>query len=109
MHQRNPRQKTVLSKTGKVFLVMYFLLTEKFYLLKPYMVCYQCVSVKVIFIPTDFPSNIFSLRFDQEIFSTVFLSLPLIQEGRLSVSGKRICIILVNRLEDCLPSKSDVR
>ena len=32
--------------------------------------------------------------------STVILSLPLIQEGQLSVSGERICPILVNRLED---------
>ena len=37
---------------------------------------------------------------DHEIFSTVILSLPLIQEGQLSVSGERMCIILVNRLED---------
>ena len=37
---------------------------------------------------------------DHEIFSTVILSLPLIQEGQLSVSGERICTILVNRLED---------
>ena len=37
---------------------------------------------------------------DHEIFSTVILSLPLIQEGQLSVSGERICIILLNRLED---------
>ena len=37
---------------------------------------------------------------DREIFSTVFLSLPLIQEGQLSVSGERMCSILVNRLED---------
>ena len=35
-----------------------------------------------------------------EIFSTVILSLPLIQEGQLSVSGERMCTILVNRLED---------
>ena len=34
------------------------------------------------------------------IFSMVILSLPLIQEGQLSVSGKRMCTILVNRLED---------
>ena len=32
--------------------------------------------------------------------TTVVLSLPLIQEGQLSVSGKRMCTILVNRLED---------
>ena len=28
---------------------------------------------------------------DCEIFSTVILSLPLIQEGQLSVSGERLC------------------
>ena len=37
---------------------------------------------------------------DHEIFSTVILSLPLIQEGKLSVSGERMCTILINRLED---------
>ena len=37
---------------------------------------------------------------DREIFSTVILSLPLIQEGHLSVSGERMCTTLVNRLED---------
>ena len=36
---------------------------------------------------------------DHEIFSTVILSLPLIQEGQLSVSGERMCTILVNHLE----------
>ena len=37
---------------------------------------------------------------DHEIFSKVILSLLLIQEGQLSVSGERMCTILVNRLED---------
>ena len=37
---------------------------------------------------------------DHEIFSTVILSHPLIEEGQLSVSGERMCTILVNRLED---------
>ena len=37
---------------------------------------------------------------DHEIFSMVILSLPLIQEGQLSVSGDRMCTILVNRFED---------
>ena len=37
---------------------------------------------------------------DHEIFSTVILSLPLIQEGQLSVSGERMYTILINRLED---------
>ena len=44
--------------------------------------------------------NIFLVKIDREIFSTVTLSLLLIQEGQLSVSGKRMCTILVNRLED---------
>ena len=45
-------------------------------------------------------SNILLLTFDHEIFSTVILSLPLIQERQLSVSGKRICTILINCLKD---------
>ena len=40
------------------------------------------------------------VEIDHEIFSTVILSLQLIQEGQLSVSGERMCTILVNRLED---------
>ena len=40
------------------------------------------------------------VEIDCEIFAMVILSLPLIQEGQLSVSGKRMCTILVNRLED---------
>ena len=40
------------------------------------------------------------VEIDHEIFSVVILSLLLIQEGQLSVSGERMCTILVNRLED---------
>ena len=40
------------------------------------------------------------MEIDHEIFSMVILSLLLIQEGQLSVSGERMCTILVNRLED---------
>ena len=40
------------------------------------------------------------VKIDHKIFSTVILSLPLIQEGQLSVSGERMCKILANRLED---------
>ena len=40
------------------------------------------------------------VEIDHGIFSTVILSLPLIQEGQLSVSGERMCTILVNSLED---------
>ena len=45
-------------------------------------------------------SATFFCETDHEIFSMVILSLPLIQEGQLSVSGERRCTILVNRLED---------
>ena len=44
------------------------------------------------------------VEIDHEIFSTVILSLPLIQEGHLSDSGERMCTILVNGLED-LPAQ----
>ena len=44
--------------------------------------------------------NILLWRFGHKIFSTVILSLPLIQEGQLSVSGVRMRTILVNHLED---------
>ena len=44
--------------------------------------------------------NILLWIFDHEIFSMVILSLRLIQEGQLSVSGERMCTILVNSLED---------
>ena len=40
------------------------------------------------------------MEIDHEIFSTIILSLPLIQEGQLSVSGERMCTLLVNRLQD---------
>ena len=40
------------------------------------------------------------VEIDREIFSTVILSLPLIQEGQLSVSGERMCTTLVNPLEN---------
>ena len=40
------------------------------------------------------------VEIDHEIFSTVILSLPLNQEGQLSVSGERMCTVLVKCLED---------
>ena len=40
------------------------------------------------------------MEIDHEIFATVIISLLLIQEGQLPVSGERMCTILVNRLED---------
>ena len=49
-------------------------------------------------VPGSTPAEVGNI--DHEIFSTIILSLPLIQEGQLSVSGERMCTILVNRLED---------
>ena len=40
------------------------------------------------------------VEIDHEIISAVILSLLLIQERQLSVSGERMCTILVNHLED---------
>ena len=40
------------------------------------------------------------VEIDHEIFSAAILSLPLIQEGQLLVSGERMYTILVNCLED---------
>ena len=40
------------------------------------------------------------VEIDHEIISTAIFSLPLIQEGQLTVSCERMCTILVNRLED---------
>ena len=45
------------------------------------------------------------MEIDHEIFSTVILSLPLIQKGQLLVSDQRMCTILVNLLEDLKPSQ----
>ena len=45
-------------------------------------------------------SATFFVEIDHEICSMVILFLLLIQEGQLSVSGERICTILVNHLED---------
>ena len=39
-------------------------------------------------------------RFDHKIFCMAILSLPLIQEEQLSVSGEKMCTLLTNRLED---------
>ena len=39
-----------------------------------------------------------SMDIDHEIFSTAILSLPLIQEGQLSVSGESMCTILLRGL-----------
>ena len=44
--------------------------------------------------------NILSWSLIMKYFATVIHSLPLIQEGQLSVSGERMCSILVNCLED---------
>ena len=65
------------------------------------------LTVRNIFYGHSLPASVAQLgrqhsfmEIDHEIFSTVILSLLLIQEGQLSVSGERMCTILVNRLED---------
>ena len=40
------------------------------------------------------------MEIDHEIFSMVILFHPLIQEGQLSVSGERMCMLLVNPIMD---------
>ena len=40
------------------------------------------------------------VEIDHEIFTMVILSLSLIQEVQLLVSGERMCTILVNCIED---------
>ena len=40
------------------------------------------------------------MEIDHEIFSMIILTLPQIHEGQFSVSGERMCTILVNHLED---------
>ena len=44
--------------------------------------------------------NILSRRLIIKYFLRVILSLLVIQEGQLSVSGERMCTILVNHFED---------
>ena len=46
-------------------------------------------------VPGSIPAPVCQHSFveiDYEIFSTVILSLPLIQEGQLSITGERMCI-----------------
>ena len=58
--------------------------------------------IRRVWVQTHRVGNIFNY----EIFSTVILSLLLIKEGHLSVSGERMCTILDNCLS--LPSESMV-
>ena len=57
------------------------------------------INLKLLTMPNSFLLNIseHGENFCRENF---MLSFPLIQEGQLSVSGERMCTILVNRLED---------
>ena len=61
--------------------------------------CGTAVLLKKFHSPKVWLTHSF-VEIDHEIFSSVILSLPLIQEGQLSVSGERMCKILVNHLED---------
>ena len=40
------------------------------------------------------------MEIDHEIFSSLILSLLLIQKSQLSISGERMCTITINGLED---------
>ena len=66
------------------------------------LIVYSAMHLKLKHTLTAFLSFywLHAIQIDHEIFSAVILSLPLIQEGQLSVSGERMCTILVNRLED---------
>ena len=46
------------------------------------------------------PTHWAIIEIDNEIFSTVILSLPLFQDEQLSVSGERLCTSTGYRLED---------
>ena len=46
-----------------------------------------------------------NLLLTSKTVSLPLLSLPLIQEGQLSVSGKRMCTILVNRSKRTKPAQ----
>ena len=59
----------------------------------------RLVIRKLLVRPPPGPHHFF-VAIDHKIFSTAIVSLSLIQEGQLSVSGERMCTILVNRLED---------
>ena len=59
-----------------------------------------CISLIFSLFPAGSVGNILLSEIDHKIFSTLFLSLLLIQEGQLSVSGERMCTILVERLVD---------
>ena len=61
--------------------------------------CYNELCYKEVVVDSRGRQHSF-VEIDHETFSTVILSLTLIQEGQLSVSGKRMSTILVNRLED---------
>ena len=102
--------------------VFHFHLCFHYTILKPYvLICTFCMSCKILFAPYQiFPALVAQLNAhptrDQEVAGSTwqgsatffhgdlimkyFLSLPPIQEGQLSVSGERMCMILVNRLED---------
>ena len=59
--------------------------------------CKPCLGGSAV-CPTGDQQHCF-MEIDHKIFSMVILSFLLIQEGQLSVSGKRMCTILVNSLE----------
>ena len=106
-----PYLLTILIPNLKWFILLYLLMCLKYMYCCIYGKQFRPWSVAQLDAPSDWRpgGRGFNPRrgrqhsfveIDYEIFSTVILSLPLIQEGQLSVSGERMCTILVNRLED---------
>ena len=56
------------------------------------------LTLKVDVVRSQVKRNLFCISPQLQIRRDIHL--PLIQEGQLSVSGERMCTILVNRLED---------
>ena len=67
-------------------MLRHFQLVPQHVFIEKYIYVFRYYSYQELLIPT--------------IFSMVILPLVLIQEGQLSVSGDRMCTILVNHLED---------
>ena len=85
--------------------LLFSVLNEKEQLLRPALVAQlnaHLTGDQEVADSTPLGRHYFYMEIDHKIFSTVILSIPLIREGQLSVSVKRMCTILVNTcsLED---------
>ena len=69
-------------------------------LTRPQLLCWIRISLMIRRLHAQPGRQHSSVEIDYEIFSMAFFSILLIQEGQLSVCGRRMCTILVNHLED---------